>query len=210
MLIMSMRVSPPSMTGRVRQKERTRNALLAATRVLLAKGVLPTVEQAAEHAGVSRATAYRYFVNQRALLSAVHPEVVRDSLLPPGPPADPVERVRIVATEVMRIVVENQAELRASLRLALGSHDEAEQPPPMRRGRRYGWFLDALQTDELRLSRQLRRRLALQLAATVGIEPMIWLTDMGEVPAKDAAQMLIANAEAVIRDALTARRPPRQ
>jgi len=44
--------------------------MLAATRELLAEGVTPTVEQAAERAAISRTTAYRYFPNQRALLIA--------------------------------------------------------------------------------------------------------------------------------------------
>ena len=52
-----------------RQKARTRTALVAATRPLLAEGVTPTVERAAERAEISRTTAYRYFPNQRALLT---------------------------------------------------------------------------------------------------------------------------------------------
>ena len=58
---------PYESTGRTRQKARTRAAMVAATRELLAEGVAPTVEQAAERAAVSRTTAYRYFPNQRAL-----------------------------------------------------------------------------------------------------------------------------------------------
>lgn len=46
---------------------RTRAALLDAARELLAEGRTPNVGEAAEAAGVSRATAYRYFPYQRAL-----------------------------------------------------------------------------------------------------------------------------------------------
>ena len=77
---------PYELTGRTKQKARTRAALIAATRDLLAQGVTPTVEQAAESASISRTTAYRYFPNQRALLVAAHPEIETRSLLGPNPP----------------------------------------------------------------------------------------------------------------------------
>ena len=62
--------------GRTRQKLRTRTAVVDAARALLAEGLTPTVEAAAERASISRTTAYRYFPSQRALLVAAHPEVL--------------------------------------------------------------------------------------------------------------------------------------
>ena len=61
---------PYEALGRTRQKERTRGALIAAARELVAQGTTPTVEEAAAAASISRTTAYRYFPNQRALLAA--------------------------------------------------------------------------------------------------------------------------------------------
>ena len=61
-------------SGRTAQKARTRNALLDAARDLLAlNGEVPTVEDAAAAASISRTTAYRYFPSQAALLAAAHP-----------------------------------------------------------------------------------------------------------------------------------------
>jgi AcrR family transcriptional regulator len=61
-------------SGRTRQKQRTRNELIASARELIARGgAAPTVEQAAAAAAISRTTAYRYFPSQRALLAAAHP-----------------------------------------------------------------------------------------------------------------------------------------
>ena len=68
--------------GRVHQKRRTRDALIAAAREMVARGETPTVEAAAETASISRATAYRYFPNQRTLLAAAHPETAVESLTP--------------------------------------------------------------------------------------------------------------------------------
>jgi AcrR family transcriptional regulator len=67
---------------------RTRDAVVAAVRALLAEGVTPTVEEAAEAAGVSRTTTYRYFPNQRALLLAAHPEIEQATLLGPDAPSE--------------------------------------------------------------------------------------------------------------------------
>ena len=76
------------LNGRVDQKRRTRDALIAAARQLVADGETPTVEGAAQAAAVSRATAYRYFPTQRALLVAAHPETGAVSMLPDDAPQD--------------------------------------------------------------------------------------------------------------------------
>src|SRR5918999_6249931 len=108
---MSMSISYER-TGRTRQKARTRAALLGAARELLAAGRTPTVEAAAEAAGISRATAYRYFANQRALVLAAHPEIEAASLLGDDPPADPVERLDRTVRELVRLTVDTEPELR--------------------------------------------------------------------------------------------------
>jgi AcrR family transcriptional regulator len=53
--------------GRTRQKKRTRSALIAAAAALVREGQTPSVPDAAKRAGVSRATAYRYFPSQEEL-----------------------------------------------------------------------------------------------------------------------------------------------
>ena len=54
-------------TGRTNQKLRTRKALLDAARALAARGEPVTVTAAAAEAGISKATAYRYFAASDAL-----------------------------------------------------------------------------------------------------------------------------------------------
>src|SRR5690349_16109798 len=99
-------------SGRTKQKSRTREALLAATRALLGEGVHPTVEQAADRASISRTTAYRYFTNQRALLTACYPSLDAPSLLGADAPADPIARLEIVTEIVARQLVDHEPELR--------------------------------------------------------------------------------------------------
>src|ERR1700754_62271 len=57
-----------SSTPRDRQTRRTRRALVDAADALFAEGRVPTVAAVAERADVARATAYRYFPSQEALL----------------------------------------------------------------------------------------------------------------------------------------------
>src|ERR1051325_4802760 len=58
----------PAADPRANQKARTRTALITAALDLYRQGISPTVAQAAEHARVSRATAYRFFPTREALL----------------------------------------------------------------------------------------------------------------------------------------------
>src|ERR1700712_3269943 len=130
--------------GRIQQKARTRDALIRAARQLLASEGAPTVEQAAVAASISRATAYRYFPNQRALLEATYPEIAETSLLGEHPPSDPEARLEIVAAAMARQAVEHEAELRVMLRLSLESAAPDPATVPFRVGRRIGWGGDAL------------------------------------------------------------------
>src|SRR5919202_450988 len=131
-------------TGRTSQKARTRDALIAAARQLLAEGATPTVEAAATEASVGRTTAYRYFPNSRALLAATFPEIEMDSLLGEDPPEDPLARLEIMAERFTRQILEHEPELRAQLRLALEGEPAGGESLPFRRGRRIRWIEDAL------------------------------------------------------------------
>jgi AcrR family transcriptional regulator len=192
---------PYEQTGRRNQKARTRDALVAAARELLATGVTPTVEEAAAAAAVSRTTAYRYFPNQRALVGAAHPEIDRASLLPDDPPDDPEERVALVVAETTRIVLDWEAQLRASLRLSL---EPGQEPtgPVLRRGRVIGWLEDALAPLATTHPRLDRRGLAVAIRAATGIEAFVWMVDVAGLAHEEAASTMQWTARALLRSAL--------
>ena len=196
--MMSMAISYEE-TGRTRQKARTRAALVDAARELLSKGRTPTVEEAAEVAAVSRATAYRYFPNQRALLVAAHPEIEAASLLGANAPADPEERLERTITELTRLVIETEPELRTMLRLSLepGGNEELL----LRQGRAIGWIEDALDPLRPRLSRSAFRRLVLAIRSACGIEALVWLTDVAKLSRPEAAKLMLWSALALLRAA---------
>ena len=189
-------------TGRTSQKARTRDALIAAARQLLAEGATPTVEAAAAEASVGRTTAYRYFPNSRALLAATFPEIEMDSLLGADPPEDPLARLEIVAEGLTRQLFEYEPELRAQLRLVLEGEPVGSDSLPLRRGRRIGWIEQALSPLRGRMSEPELRRLVLGIGATLGIEAFVWLTDMAGLSREEAAEVMRSNARELLRSAL--------
>ena len=189
-------------TGRTNQKARTRDALIAAARHLLAEGVTPTIEAAAAEAAIGRTTAYRYFPNSRALLVATYPEIDMPSLLGPDPPGDPLARLEIMAESLTQQLLEHEPELRAQLRLALEGEPADGESLPLRRWRRIRWIEDALSPLSGRMPELELRQLVYGIGATLGIEPLVWLTDMGGLSREEAVEVMRSNARTLLRSAL--------
>jgi len=187
---------PYEQSGRRQQKARTRTALVAAARELLARGDTPTVEDAATHAGISRTTAYRYFANQRTLLIAAHPEVRQRSLLPDPAPRDVRERLEAVMAEFTRLTLEWEPQLRTQLRLSL---EPGASQPALRAGRAIGWLEDALEPLRHKLD---VHRLAVAIRSATGIESLVWLTDIAGLSREEAAEVLRSSARALLDAAL--------
>jgi AcrR family transcriptional regulator len=186
-------------TGRARQKQRTRRALVAAARDLVALGGRPpTVGEAAEAASVSRTTAYRYFPSQRAMLLAAHPEVDATSMLPGDVGDDPEERVAAAVRGFMAIVVDTESQQRTMLRLSLETDTESRQLP-LRQGRAIGWFTEALQPLADQLGDDGVRRLAIAVRAVSGIESLVWLTDIAGLTREQAVEQMVWSAVALVR-----------
>jgi AcrR family transcriptional regulator len=189
-------------TGRTSQKARTRDALISAARQLLAEGVTPTIEEAAAEASVGRTTAYRYFPNSRALLAATFPEIELDSLLGADPPEDPLARLEIVAESLTRRIIEHEPEYRTQLRLALEGEPAGGESLPLRVGRRIEWVEEALAPLRGRMPERELRRLIYGIGATIGIEALVWLTDMGRLSREEAAEVMRSNARTLLLSAL--------
>jgi AcrR family transcriptional regulator len=189
--------------GRTKQKARTRAALLAATRELLAEGVAPTVEQAAERAEISASTAYRYFPNRRALLVASYPEIEAESLLGPDPSPDPVERLEVVTERLGRRLLDYEPELRTALRLSLESPQERDSDSlVLRRGRAIGWIEEALEPLRTEIGAYELHRLALAIRATLVPEALVWLTDVGGLSSEQAVELMRSSARTLLRAAI--------
>jgi AcrR family transcriptional regulator len=175
--------------------------LVEAARELLAEGLTPTVEQAAERAEIARTTAYRYFTNQDALLLATYPELEEVSLLGSDPPTDPAARLDIVTEKVTQQILDHEPELRATLLLALGPHAPKTDGLPLRQGRVIRWIEDALSPLEGNLSAVEIHRLALAIRVSIGIEALVWLTGVGRLSRGDAVATMRWSAQALLDSA---------
>src|SRR5438067_2784889 len=179
---------PYELNGRIGQKRRTRDALVAAARALVATGAMPTVEAAAEAASISRTTAYRYFPNQRALLVAAHPETGAASLLPDDAPDDVATRLDLVIDAFTRSNVENEAQQRTMLRLSLEADPVEQTQLPLRQGRAIKWIEEALAPLRQQMSQAEVHRLTLAIRSATGIEAFVWLIDVAGLSRDDARE----------------------
>ncbi len=198
---MSMSI-PYETDGRTYQKRRTRNALVAAARELTASGAALTIEAVAEAASISRATAYRYFPNQRALLVAAHPEAGGISLLPADAPDDVPTRLDVVIDAFTRLTLENEAQQRTMLRLSLEVDPIERSQLPLRQGRAIKWIEEALAPLRPEMSESEVHRLSLAIRSATGIEAFVWLIDVAGLSRDDATELMRSTARAILASAL--------
>ena len=193
--------TPYQDAGRTGQKRRTFEALLAAAREAVADGVAPTVDGTAAAAGIARSTAYRYFPSQRELLAAAHPETARQSLLPADAPEDPAERLDAVVLEFTRLILSTEAQQRTMLRLSL-ERDRGKSDLPLRQGRAIAWLEEALAPLQRKLSGPEIRALALAIRSAIGIEALVWLTDIAGLSRPQAVEVMRWSARSLLHAAL--------
>lgn len=186
---------PYERSGRTGQKSRTRQALVDATRELLAQGLTPQVEDAAERANISRTTAYRYFANQRALLIGAQPQIQPDSLLGADAPGEPRARLAAFMDAFTRYNLEYQPQLRSALRLSL---EPQAGPAVLRQGRAIGWIEDALAPLRETYEEAAVHQLAIAIRAATGIESLIWLLDVAGFNPDQAAETARRTALALL------------
>jgi AcrR family transcriptional regulator len=168
---------------RANQRRRTRKDLLQAAARLLKQGRHPTIEEVAEEALVSRATAYRYFPGVDALLV----EASLDTAVPEprdvlrGAPADdPVARVQRVDGALHDMIVGHEAQLRLMLMHSLQPRGEraGEAAVPPRQNRRTPLIEAALAPVRDRFRPAELKLLTRALALVVGTEAMIVCKDV--------------------------------
>ena len=163
-------------------RARTYKLLLATAMALVKSGRVPSVAEVAVRAGVSRATAYRYFESRSKLISAVIGEglaPVRGTQTAGG---DGATRLRELFEKTFPLFQENERHMRAALQLAL-EHEALEragllEEEVFRRGHRCGILRRAAAPLEAKLGRPRFERLLKALSLIYGIEIYVVLKDI--------------------------------
>ena len=168
--------------GRSNQRRRTRKDLLEAAARLMKRGAKPSLEEIAEEAMVSRATAYRYFTNLDDLLV----EAALDMNIPPvseifpeGAPEDALTRLGRIDDALDAMMAANDGPLRLMLAAALeqGRHRKPGDPP-RRQNRRTPLIEAALEPWRGDFEPAAFDRLVKALGLVVGSEAMIVFKDV--------------------------------
>lgn len=167
--------------GRAGQKARTRAALLEAARKLMAESELVTVTSAADVAGISRATAYRYFSDPQTLtIEALLDSRMQSTAAILGDSTDPRERVQRVRRFLFRLTRDSEAQFRQYLArtMELWLDGEGKSVEMIRGGRRLPMYREALAPASEELGADALERLVVMLAATSGLESFVALKDV--------------------------------
>lgn len=192
---------------RANQKARTRAAIVAAAQELQRQGTAPTIEQAAEHARVSRATAYRYFPTKESLLielSEITDPAPVEALIGNLTTDDVEQRLLLLIDTFDGIVLAEEEHYRTFTRVSLDtwlrSRRNGEDAPFVREGRRMRWLETVLAPmDEL--PPEQKRRLRAALALTLGGEAIITMKDVCRLDNDETLAVLRWAATALLRAA---------
>lgn len=193
--------------GRPNQRRRTRKDLLEAAARLMRKGRSPTLEEVAEEALVSRATAYRYFSTVEALLIEAALDIALPSaedLFAGDVSEDPVARLAKVDRAMAEMMRAHEPALRMMLihSLELGLKGAEGDSPPSRQNRRQPLIEAALSPLLRQLEPSAVDRLAKALALLIGTEAMIVFKDVLRLGESEAAEIRDWAIRALVESAL--------
>lgn len=181
-------------SGRPNQRRRTRKDLLQAAARLVKQGSKPTLEEIAEEAIVSRATAYRYFPNVEALLREAALDVAvpdPDNLFQAKADGDPIARLDCVDTALHDMIQANEAPLRLMLADSLEQRvrsDTAGDVPP-RQNRRTPLIEAALRPAKNQFKPADLKLLTKALAIVIGTESMVVCKDVLQLDEAEACKV---------------------
>jgi AcrR family transcriptional regulator len=187
-------VTEAEKTGRPNQKRRTRKDLLQAASRLMKQGRKPNLEEIAEEALVSRATAYRYFPSVEALLLEASFDVAipeAGELFRGASSDDPVARLERVDATLHDIILANEAPLRMmlvhSLERSVRGGEDAELPA--RQDRRTPLIKGALAPVRDQFEPGVLETLIRALALIIGTEAMVVCKDVLQLDDSDARKV---------------------
>ena len=179
---------------RPNQKRRTRKDLLTAAARLMKQGRKPTLEEIAEEALVSRATAYRYFTGVEPLLLEAALDLAvpePDQLFRGKDGEDAVTRLEQVDSALHDMIDANEASIRLMLMQSLqrGLAGQSERDIPPRQNRRSPLIEAALAPTRGQFRPAALKTLGRALALVIGTEAMVVCKDVLQIDAAEARKV---------------------
>lgn len=162
---------------------------------------------------MSRATAYRYFPSQAALVHAVVDEALGPILDWRSDAPDALTRIADLLATAMPRIDEFEATFKAALKLSLDQWAQRQagtlgNEPQFMRGHRVELLRQATAPLEGKVSKESREQLAQALSLVFGLEVLIVLKDIWGLSAERAQSVAewaaAALVEAAVREAQTA------
>ncbi|MBL8550729.1 MAG: TetR/AcrR family transcriptional regulator [Hyphomonadaceae bacterium] len=177
--------------GRPNQRRRTRKDLMAAANRLMKQGRKPSLEEVAEEAMVSRATAYRYFASVEALLNEAALEMAApdaESVFGDEPGADPVARLDRVDAAFQDMMSANEAGVRLMLAQSV-QHRIGGERESVRQNRRLPLIEAALAPARKEFRPGDLDKLQKALALVIGTEGMVVFKDVLQLDEAEAQKV---------------------
>jgi AcrR family transcriptional regulator len=189
-------------------RARTRKLMLETAISLMQQGETPSVSGVAEAAGVSRATAYRYFPSQADLVGAVVEEALGPILGWTSDSQNAAERVDDLLESTIPRILEFEATFKAALKLSLEQWAAREagtlgEEIPFKRGHRVDLLQQAISPLRKTLPRKQFQRLAMALSLTYGLESVIILKDLWGAEAGEVQDITQWAARVLVKAAVS-------
>ncbi len=188
-------------------RARTRKLLLETVLQLMQEGKVPSVTDVAEAAEVSRATAYRYFPTQAALVQAAVDEALGPILAWRSDLPDAEDRVEGLLSFAYPRLDEYEATLRAALLQAMDQWSRRRagtlgDEAPIVRGNRKAVLYNALVPLRGGMAADLFDRLRQSLSLVFGTEAFVVLKDIWGLDGRQARDVALWSAHALVRAAV--------
>jgi AcrR family transcriptional regulator len=189
-------------------RARMRRTLLTKAMEMMATGLTPSVAELAEAAEVSRATAYRYFPTQSALVAAVVDESLGPILEWKSESTDAVSRVDELLLHAFPRMEEYEVQLRAAILVSLqqGAQIRAGKggnEEPLVRGHRIELLSAAASPLRDKLGEERFQRVLHALSLVYGTEVFLVLKDIWHLEIEEILQTVRWTARAILRHAST-------
>jgi AcrR family transcriptional regulator len=205
-----MNVSRQAERGAIREtgpRARTRRLLLDTAMQLMQAGRLPSVTDVAEAAEVSRATAYRYFPTQAALVQAAVQEALGPILRWRSDSAEAETRVEELLAFAYPRIDEYESTLRAALLQAMDQWSRRRagtlgDEAPIQRGNRKELLASALAPLRPCIGTREFDRLRQSLSLVFGTEAVVVLKDIWGLDGARAEAVAQWSAHALVRAAV--------